>query len=166
MVHRWTLVVHAMVEGKQSKGTWQTTNKEIISNDVSFLFGLTQCVGPRSPAWQVCTFVYDLLQRVYSTWTRHGVKHGWSVCEGVVKRDDCSYLKNRELSNDDDDDDDDGSENVAKKLNLPHFKCYRVYLELLNLSNVGDFSWSWILKDFIQDQKEKEEFVVVSSLSL
>ena len=37
--------------------------------------------------------------------------------EGVGKRDDCSYLKNRELSNDDD-----GSENVAKKLNLPHFK--------------------------------------------
>ena len=60
--------------------------------------------------------------------------------EGVGKTDDCSYLKNRELSNDDDDDD--GSVNVAKKLNLPHFKCYRVYLELLNLSNVGDFSWS------------------------
>ena len=58
--------------------------------------------------------------------------------EGVGKTDDCRYLKNRELSNDDDD----GSENVAKKLNLPHFKCYRVYLELLNLSNVGDFSWS------------------------
>ena len=37
--------------------------------------------------------------------------------EGVGKRDDCSYLKNRELSNDGD-----GSENVAKKLNLPHFK--------------------------------------------
>ena len=50
---------------------------------------------------------------------------------------DCNYLKNRELSNDDDE-----SENVAKKLNLPRFKCYRVYLELLNLSNVGDFSWS------------------------
>ena len=56
--------------------------------------------------------------------------------EGVGKRDDCSFLKNRELINDDD-----GSENVAKKLNLSHFKCYRVYLELLNLSNVGDFSW-------------------------
>ena len=83
--------------------------------------------------------------------------------EGVGKRDDCSYLKNREPSNDD------GSENVAKKLNLPYFKCYRVYLELLNLqnlSNVDDFSWSCILKDFIQDQKEKGEFVVVCSLSL
>ena len=54
--------------------------------------------------------------------------------EGVGKRDDCSYLKNRELSNDedkdDDDDDDDvdeGSENVAKNINLPYFKCHRVY---------------------------------------
>ena len=57
----------------------------------------------------------------------------------TFKRDDCRYLKNRELSNDDD-----GSENVAKKINLPHFKCYRVYLALLNLqnlSNVDDFSW-------------------------
>ena len=74
--------------------------------------------------------------------------------EGVGKRDECSYLKNRELSNDDDD-----SENVAKKLNLPHFKCYRIYLELLNLqklSNVGDFSWRYILKDFIQVQKKKK----------
>ena len=62
--------------------------------------------------------------------------------EGVGKRDHCRYLKNRELTNDDDDDDDDDSENVAKKLNLPHFKCYCVYLELLNFSNVGDFSWS------------------------
>ena len=59
--------------------------------------------------------------------------------EGVGKTDDCRYLKNRELSNDDDDD---GSENVAKNLNLPHFNRYCVYLELLNLSNVGDFSWS------------------------
>ena len=57
--------------------------------------------------------------------------------EGVGERDDCSYLKNRELSNDDD-----GSENVAKKLNLPHFKCYCVYLKLLKFSNVGDFTWS------------------------
>ena len=57
--------------------------------------------------------------------------------EGVGKSDDCRYLKNRELSNNDD-----GSENVAKKINLPPFKCYRVYLELLNLSNVDDFSWS------------------------
>ena len=85
--------------------------------------------------------------------------------EGVGERDDCRYLKNRELSNDDDD----GSENVANNLNLPHFKCYRVYLELLNLqnlSNVDDFSWRYILKDFIQVQKEQREFVIVCSLSL
>ena len=43
---------------------------------------------------------------------RHGVKHCW--LEGVGKRDDCRYLKNRQLSNDQDDDDVEGSENVAK----------------------------------------------------
>ena len=53
--------------------------------------------------------------------------------------------------------DNDRSENVAKKTNLHPFKLCRVYLDLLNLSNVGDFSWSWILKDFIQVQKEKQE---------
>ena len=38
--------------------------------------------------------------------------------------------------------DDDGSENITKKMNLRPFKLYRVYLEPLNSSNVGDFSWS------------------------
>ena len=58
-------------------------------------------------------------------------------------------------------DDDDGSDNVAKKLNLCSFKLTRVYLDPLNMSNAGDFSWSWILKDFIQVQKEEGKFVVV-----
>ena len=44
----------------------------------------------------------------------------------------------RTLSNDDDD----GSENVAKKMNLRSFKLNRVYLDPLNTSNAGDFSWS------------------------
>ena len=39
-------------------------------------------------------------------------------------------------------DDDDCSENITKKINLRPFKLYRVYLEPLNSSNVGDFSWS------------------------
>ena len=39
-------------------------------------------------------------------------------------------------------DDDDGSENVAKKMNLSSFKLNRVYLDPLNMSNAGDFSWS------------------------
>ena len=53
--------------------------------------------------------------------------------------------------------DDDGSENITKKMNLRHFKLYRVYLEPLNSSNVyvGDVSWSWILKGFIHIQIEK-----------
>ena len=57
-------------------------------------------------------------------------------------------------------DDDDGSENVAIKMNLRSFKHNRVYLDPLNVSNAGDFSWSWILKDFIQVQKEEAKFVV------
>ena len=39
-------------------------------------------------------------------------------------------------------DDDDGSENVSKKMNLRSFKLNRVYLDPLNMSNAGDFSWS------------------------
>ena len=60
----------------------------------------------------------------------------------------------RTLSNDDD-----GSENVGKKINLRSFKFNRVYVDPLNMSNADDFSWSWILKDFIQ--KEEGETVVV-----
>ena len=47
-------------------------------------------------------------------------------------------LSSGTLSNDDDD----GSENVAKKTNLRSFKLNRVCLGPLNMSNVGDFSWS------------------------
>ena len=39
-------------------------------------------------------------------------------------------------------DDDDGSENVNKKNNLRSFKLNHVYLDMFNMSNVGDFSWS------------------------
>ena len=39
-------------------------------------------------------------------------------------------------------DDGDGRENITKKVNLLPFKLYRVYLESLNSSDVGDFSWS------------------------
>ena len=58
-------------------------------------------------------------------------------------------------------DDDDGSENISKKVNLRSFKLNRAYLAPLNTSNAGNFSWSWILKDFIQVQKEEGKFVVV-----
>ena len=53
--------------------------------------------------------------------------------------------------------------NVAKKMNSRPFKFYRVYLDAFNLSNEGDYSWSLILKDFIQVQKERGKFVVVCS---
>ena len=52
--------------------------------------------------------------------------------------------------------DDDGSENVTKKMNLRSLKLNRVYLDSLHMSNAGDFSLSWILKDLIEDQKEEE----------
>ena len=39
-------------------------------------------------------------------------------------------------------DDHDGSENVANKMNLLSFKLNRIYLDPLNMSNAGDFSWS------------------------
>ena len=63
------------------------------------------------------------------------------------------------LSNDDKDD----RENVAAKMNLHPIKLCRVYVELLNLPNRGDFSWSWILQDFIQVLEKKGKFVVVCS---
>ena len=58
-------------------------------------------------------------------------------------------------------DDDDGRENITKKMNLRPFKLYHVYLEPLNYSILGDFSWSWILKGFVYVQIEKGKFVVV-----
>ena len=48
------------------------------------------------------------------------------------------HILMRELSNDDDE----RGENVAKKMNLRSFKLYRVYLDSLNLSNGGGFSWT------------------------
>ena len=69
----------------------------------------------------------------------------------------CILLSRRRRSKKDDDD----SENVTKKMNLRPFKLYRVYLEPLYSSDVGDFSWSRILKGFIHVQIEKGKFVVV-----
>ena len=57
--------------------------------------------------------------------------------------------------------DDHGGENVGKKMNLRSFKLNRLYLDPLSMTNAGDFSWSWILKDFIQVQKDEGKFVVV-----
>ena len=69
----------------------------------------------------------------------------------------CILLSRRRWSKKDDDD----SENVTKKMNLRPFKLYRVYLEPLYSSDVGDFSWSRILNGFIHVQIEKGKFVVV-----
>ena len=42
-------------------------------------------------------------------------------------------------------------------MNLRSFNLYRVYLDLLNVSNAGDFSWSWILKDFNYPGSKREK---------
>ena len=55
----------------------------------------------------------------------------------------------------------DNGDGNANGLNLRPFKLYRVYLEPLYSSDVGDFSWSQILKGFIHVQIEKGKFVVV-----
>ena len=39
-------------------------------------------------------------------------------------------------------DDNDNGENDGKKMNLRSFKLNRVYLDPLNMSNAGEFSWS------------------------
>ena len=51
--------------------------------------------------------------------------------------------------------------NTSFSLKLFVLYMFCVYLDQLNMSNIGDLSWSWILKDFIQVQKEERKFVVV-----
>ena len=62
---------------------------------------------------------------------------------------------------DDDNDDDDGSENVAKQgISLKTLQHLFGPFQFPS-SNLGDFSWSLTLKDFIQVKKEKEKFLIV-----
>ena len=49
----------------------------------------------------------------------------------------------------------DSSAQLPRMWDLRPFKLYRDYLDPLNLSNAGAFSWSHTLKDFIQFQNEK-----------
>ena len=51
-----------------------------------------------------------------------------------------------------------GNGNVASKVILCCFNLH--YKQLILWSNVGELSWSWILKNNIQVQKEKENFVM------
>ena len=50
--------------------------------------------------------------------------------------------------------DNNSNENLVEKkfISLHPLKLYSVYLKPLNLSNVGNFSWTWILNDFIQNR--------------
>ena len=44
-----------------------------------------------------------------------------------------------------------------------YFKIYRAYSISFNSSNVGNFSSSRILKDFIEDQEKEKKVVVLCS---
>ena len=66
-------------------------------------------------------------------------------------------LKN--LSNNDGDD----YENVTQNGNLSVFKHYRAYSISFNSSNVGNFFWSWILKDYMEVREKKKKIVVLCS---
>ena len=55
-----------------------------------------------------------------------------------------------------------GYENVTKKVNSRYFKLYRAYFISFNSSNVGEFFWSFILKDSIEVQEKKNKVVLCS----
>ena len=62
--------------------------------------------------------------------------------------------------------DGDGRESVAEKENSRSFNLHRDYYKSLTLSNVGDSSESRILKNHIQVQKERGNFIVACVLPL
>ena len=110
----------------------------------------------KSPILDLSSLIFVALQKLFSV--------VWTVNPALVKYHRIQILTKwvfnvhlGTLS----EDNDDNSENVCEKINLRSFKLNRVYLDPLDMSNAGDFSWSWILKDFIQVQKEEGEFVVV-----
>ena len=59
--------------------------------------------------------------------------------------------------------DGDGYENVTWKVKSRYFKIYRAYSISFNSSNVGNFFWSWILKDCIEVQEKKKKVAILSS---
>ena len=110
------------------------------------------------PGWGHCylrSSVWETGSSQYCLELHHGTVWGW-----IFRTTFCNFQRNvGSLS----DDDEDGRENVAAKMNLHPIKLCRVYVDPLNLPNQGDFSWSWILKDFIQVLEKKRKFVVVCS---
>ena len=58
-------------------------------------------------------------------------------------------------------DDSDGTKNISFKMNSRFFELCRVFSNLLKMSNVGKFPWSWILGGHLtQVEKDKERFVI------
>ena len=108
-----------------------------------------------SPVWAISYYSHLKGQKVEISHQRHWSqkKVVWIWC----------ILHLQEIIGTSCKDNNDDSEKVSKKMNFHSLKLNCVYLDPLNMSNAGDFSWSWILKDFIQVQKEEEKFVVVCS---
>ena len=61
--------------------------------------------------------------------------------------------------------DDDGSQNITRKMNLRRFKLYRVYLEPLNSSNVGDLDWTRMSTSSTKRHIERFHVVVMQYAS-
>ena len=112
----------------------------------------------KSPILDLSSLIFVALQKLFSV--------VWTVNPALVKYHRIQLLTKRVFNVhlgtlSEDNSADDNSENVYEKINLRPFKLIRVYLDPLDMSNAGNFSWSWILKDFIQVQKEEGKFVVV-----
>ena len=61
--------------------------------------------------------------------------------------------------------DSDGYENVSQKVCSRCFKLCRAYSISFFTSDVGEFFWSWILKNCIKVQEKEKRVVVVGSRS-
>ena len=112
----------------------------------------------KSPILDLSSLIFVASQKLFSV--------VWTVNPALVKYHRIQLLTKRVFNVhlgtlSEDNSADDNSENVYEKINLRPFKLIRVYLDPLDMSNAGNFSWSWILKDFIQVQKEEGKFVVV-----
>ena len=95
----------------------------------------------RRPGFHLQIFSLSLIKAVFTLYwisfcaTAKSCKVWYEQQRPGLEQDVHTHRTSGTLSNDDDD----GSENVAKKINLRSFKLNRVYLDPLNMSNVGDF---------------------------
>ena len=125
-----------------------------------FTFFFTLFAGP-SWTFRSCTLLWRRIlqnnnQLCYYCWRG---KNGFIVNIFETRPIRCASTLIRSLSNNDGG----GYENVTWKMNSRCFKIYRAYSISFNSSNVGNFSSSRILKDFIEDQEKEKKVVVLCS---